>query len=336
MTVGGWFDAEDLYGALNTYRATEVQNPGIFNVIVMGPWRHGGWARVDGDKLGDVHFGAKTSLWYRKNLELPFFDHFLKDGPDPHIAEATVFETGKNRWRIFDRWPPRHVQKKRLFLHSGGKLNFEAPDDDGVDEYESDPAHPVPFTDAIAIGMTGEYMTDDQRFASRRPDVLTYQTDILKEDTTLAGPLVADLQVATSGTDADWVVKLVDVLPNDAKDPKDLRQEEHMGGYQMMVRSEVIRGRFRHSYEHPEPFKPGEPTTVRLPLQDVLHTFERGHRIMVQIQSTWFPLVDRNPQKYVNNIFLADDKDFTKATERVYRSKQHPTALEIGVLPAEE
>jgi putative CocE/NonD family hydrolase len=335
MTVGGWFDAEDLYGALNTYRAVEAQNPGIFNVLVMGPWRHGGWSRTDGDRLGDVHFGAKTSLWFRKDLELAFFDRFLKDRQGPHIAEASVFETGANRWRTFDRWPPANLLKKKLYLRAGGQLAFDSPADNGTDEYVSDPARPVPFTEAIAIGMTPEYMTDDQRFASRRPDVLSYQTDVLKDDVTLAGPLLADLRVATSGTDADWVVKLIDVLPGDAKDPKDLRVEEHMGGYQMMVRSEVIRGRFRNSYEHPEPFKPGEPAAVRLPLQDVLHTFQRGHRIMVQVQSTWFPLVDRNPQRYVDNIFLAEDKDFTRATERVFRSKEQPSGLEFGVLPAE-
>jgi putative CocE/NonD family hydrolase len=336
MTVGGWFDAEDLYGTLQTYRAVEQQNPGIFNVLVMGPWRHGGWARTDGDRLGDINFGGKTASFYQRQIELPFFEHYLKDQGDPKLPEAYVFATGANRWRQFDHWPPRHAQKRSLYFHAGGRLTFEAPveEEDACDEYVSDPAHPVPFSDEIANGMTAEYMTDDQRFAARRPDVLTYRTDVLKEELTLAGPLVADLRVATTGTDADWVVKLIDVFPPNAEDYSNMRRGEHLGGYQMMVRSEVIRGRFRDSYERPEPFVAGEPTKVMLPLQDVLHTFGKGHRVMIQVQSTWFPLVDRNPQKYVPNIYLADAKDFIKATERVYRSKRLASCVQVEVLPA--
>jgi putative CocE/NonD family hydrolase len=337
LTVGGWFDAEDLYGTLKTYKAVEEQNPGAFNALVMGPWRHGGWGRGDGDRLGAAHFGAKTSPFYQKAIELPFFEHFLKDKGGHRLPEATVFETGANRWRQFDHWPPRGLQKKNLYFRAGGRLAYDPPADEGDahDEYVSDPARPVPFTESVAVGMTSEYMTDDQRFAARRPDVLVYQTDVLKEDVTLAGPLVADLRVSTSGTDADWVVKLIDVFPRDAKDPPGLPPGKRMGGYQMLVRSEVIRGRFRNSYEKPEPFVPNQPARVRLELQDVLHTFPAGHRVMVQVQSTWFPLVDRNPQKYVENIFLADDADFVKATHRVHRSKQQPTCVQMGVLPAE-
>lgn len=335
MTVGGWFDAEDLYGALQTYRAVEKQNPGIYNTIVMGPWRHGGWSRTGGDRLGNVEFGSKTSDFYQKEIELPFFNHFLKDGPNAHLPEAYLFETGANRWRKFDVWPPADLKKRSLYFHAGGRLSFDPPTekDEAFDEFISDPAHPVPFTEVINVGMTAEYMTDDQRFASRRPDVVTYQTDVLKDDVTLAGPLMADLRVSTTGTDSDWAVKLVDVFPNDARDHKDLRPGEHMAGYQMMVRSEVIRGRFRNSNEKPEPFVPGEVTRVPLELQDVVHTFKKGHRIMFQVQCTWFPLVDRNPQKYVDNIFKADDKDFIKATQRVYHSAEQASAVQVGILP---
>jgi hypothetical protein len=324
MTVGGWFDAEDLYGALKTYRAVEKQNPGIFNVIVMGPWAHGQWAGR-GIGLGGVTFGSDTSAFFQKEMELPFFNHFLKGKGENKQPEAYMFETGVNKWRQFDHWPPRETARKRLYFHADGRLGFDPPKEDGHDSYVSDPADPVPYTKAKSIGMTREYMTDDQRFATKRKDVLSYQTDVLPEDVTLAGPLLADLRVATSGTDSDWVVKLIDVFPDDA--------EGNMAGYQMMVRSEVIRGRFRNSYEKPEPFVADQPTKVPLELQDTLHTFKKGHRIMFQVCSTWFPLVDRNPQKYVPNIFHADEKDFIRATQRVYRSPEQPTSVQVGVLP---
>jgi putative CocE/NonD family hydrolase len=336
MTVGGWFDAEDLYGALKIYRAVEKENPGIFNVLVMGPWRHGGWSDDTGDRLGSIHFGARTSEFYKKRMLLPFFEHHLKDKGQHGLPEAYVFETGRNRWRQFDHWPPQGVQKRSLYFHANDRLAFnpQAEDGDAHDEYVSDPNKPVPFTEATNIGMTVDYMTDDQRFAARRPDVLAYQTNVLQNDVTLAGPLLAELHVATSGTDSDWVVKLIDVFPNDAKDYPNMTPGKRLAGYQMMVRSEVIRGRFRNSYERPEPFVANEPAKLKLELQDVLHTFAKGHRIMIQVQSTWFPLVDRNPQKYVPNIFLADDKDFTKATQRVFRSKKYPTRVDVNVLPA--
>lgn len=338
MTVGGWFDAEDLYGPLHIYQSIEEQNQDIFNILIMGPWRHGGWGRSDGDELGNVQFGSKTALFYRENIELPFFNYYLKGKGELQLPEAYVFATGSNQWMTFDHWPPRKLESRSLYFHAEGGLSSEAPRSrrEVWDEYVSDPARPVPYTQDIAIGMTREYMTDDQRFAARRPDVLVYQTDALEEDITLAGPLLADLWVSTSGTASDWVVKFVDVFPDTARDHDGLPRGMHMGGYQMMVRSEVLRGRFRNSYEHPEPFKPDRPTKVVFELQDVLHTFQKGHRIMVQVQSTWFPLVDRNPQKYVDNIFKAEEKDFIKATQRVYRSKRHPSRLQVGLLPAGE
>lgn len=334
MTVGGWYDAEDLYGPLNIYQFVEEANPDIFNMLVMGPWVHGGWARSTGESVGNIHFGSQPSPFYRANIEAPFFEYFLKGEGEMTLPEAYVFEVGTNQWRTFDDWPPGKTQVKWLHPQDRGGLSFEASQIEGYDEYESDPAKPVPFTEAIARGMTREYMTDDQRFASRRPDVVTYQTDVLEADVTLAGPVLADLWVSTSGTASDWIVKLIDVFPGDHPDTEATADNRRMGGYQMMVRSEVMRGRFRNSYEHPQPFVSGEPTNVRVPLQDVLHTFKEGHRIMIQIQSTWFPLVDRNPQKYVDNIYLAEEADFIKATQRVYFGGENGTRIGVGVLPA--
>jgi putative CocE/NonD family hydrolase len=273
-------------------------------------------------------------VFYRENIERRFFNHFLKGEGRLDLPEAYVFETGANRWRTFADWPPADIESRELYVGQGFQLTSAAPTEgaESWDEFVSDPSKPVPYTQDIDIGMTREYMTDDQRFAARRPDVLAYQTEALNEDVTLAGPVIADLWVSTSGTASDWVVKLIDVFPPDARDPEDLPRGVHMGGYQMMVRSEVIRGRFRNSPERPEPFVPNEPTSVVLPLQDALHTFQRGHRIMIQIQSTWFPLVDRNPQKYVDNIFEAEAEDFINATQRIYRSQRHPSRIRFGVL----
>jgi len=335
LTVGGWFDAEDLYGPLQIYRSVEEKNPGIFNALVMGPWRHGGWARDAGDSLGYVRFGSETGTFYQETIEAAFFNHFLKGEGETTLPEAYVFETGRNRWRTFPDWPPAEAEPRMLYLHPHESLSFEPPTtaSGAFDEWVSDPARPVPFTPDIATGMSREYMVDDQRFASRRPDVMVYQTDPLREDVSLVGPLLADLWVSTSGTDSDWVVKLVDVFPPDTPDHAGLPRGVPMGGYEMMVRSEVIRGRFRNSPEAPEPFVPDEPTRVRLPLQDVFHTFRAGHRIMIQIQSSWFPLVDRNPQTFVENIYLADEDDFVPATQRVYRSERYPSRIEVLVLP---
>ena len=330
MVVTGWYDAEDLYGSFKTYQAIEKMNPKVNNVLVVGPWHHGGWASVEGDKLGQVNFGSKTAAFYRAEIELPFFEKYLKDKDMPAPAEAIVFETGSNAWRTFDHWPPAKTEPRKLYLQPGGKLAANVPDakasNDQFDEFVSDPNKPVPYSETITPKMTIEYMVDDQRFASRRPDVLTYQTDPFEEDTVVAGPLEADLWVSTTGTDADWVVKLIDVRP-------DAPETTPLAGYQMLVRSEVFRGRFRNDYARPEPFQPGVPTRVRFELLDVLHRFQKGHRLMVQIQSTWFPLVDRNPQTFVPNIYFAKPEDFKRATHRVFRSAEHPTSLSFGTLP---
>jgi putative CocE/NonD family hydrolase len=326
MTVGGWFDAEDLQGALKIYKAVEKNNPNTFNMLVMGPWFHGGWARSDGDALGSVRFGSKTSEFYAQNIELVFFNHFLKDKGEMNLPEAYVFNTGANRWRTLEQWPPRNAEAKSLYLDSGGRLSFSVPrSKECFAEYVSDPARPVPFINNVAIGMTREYMVDDQRFAATRPDVLVYKTDALAEDMTVAGPIKVSLDVSTTGTDSDFVVKLIDVYPDDA--PDNGAEGVPMGGYQMLVRGEPFRAKFRNSFSKPEPMTPGKVTGVEFEMPDILHTFLRGHRLMIQVQSTWFPLVDRNPQKFVD-IYNATEADFQKATERVYCSSR----VTVGVI----
>lgn len=322
MTVGGWFDAEDLYGALNTYKSIEKQSAGAYNILVMGPWFHGGWSRSDGDMLGDVRFGSKTGEFYRENIELPFFNFYLKDKGTLKLPEAYVFETGSNKWKTYEQWPPATAHIESLYLDSNGNLSFTTPaDSKSFDEYVSDPSKPVPFINNIAIGMTREYMVDDQRFVARRPDVLVYQTPALTEELTVAGPLTASLFVSTAGTDSDFVVKLIDVYPNDAPDNQPNPTGMKMGGYQMLVRGEPMRARFRNSFERPEAMAPNKVEKIEYVMPDVNHTFLKGHRVMVQIQSSWFPLVDRNPQKFVN-IYAAKDSDFQKATQRVYHSSR--------------
>jgi putative CocE/NonD family hydrolase len=331
MTVGGWFDAEDLFGALNTYKTIEKNSPGATNTLVMGPWCHGCWSRTDGDALGNLHFGSKTSEFYRNEIEFPFFEHWLKGKGDGRLPEAYVFETGTNQWRKEDAWPPRDAQPKSLYLHGDGKLSFLPPADTAAfDEYISDPAKPVPYINSQAPGMTREHMVEDQRFASTRTDVLVYQTDVLEEDVILAGPLTASLFVSTSGTDSDWVVKLVDVYPEDYPNPDPNPAGVRMGGYQQLVRGEAMRGRFRNSYSKPEPFVPGKMEKVEWAMPDIDHCFRKGHRIMVQVQSSWFPLVDRNPQKFVD-IYNAKASDFVKATERVYRTAAAPSSVKVNV-----
>ncbi len=332
MTVGGWFDAEDLFGALETYKTIEKTNPGVSNMLVMGPWFHGGWARSDGDFLGDIHFGAKTSLAYQQTIELPFFNCLLKDKCEGQLPEAMVFETGSNHWRRYDSWPPKNVEARDLFLNANGKLGFTSDKSvAGFDQYVSDPARPVPFINGTAIGMTREYMVEDQRFAARRPDVLVYQTDILDREVTLAGPIKATLFVSTTGTDSDFVVKLIDVFPDSTADPDPNPTGVKMGGYQMLVRGEPMRAKFRNSYSVPEAMTPGKITKIEFTLPDVNHAFLRGHRIMIQIQSSWFPLVDRNPQKFVD-INHAKESDFQKATQRVYRSGANTSRVTVSVM----
>jgi putative CocE/NonD family hydrolase len=334
MVVGGWFDTEDLYGPLKTYQSIEENNPKTVNMLVMGPWPHGGWAWREGDKLGDVEFGFKTSKYYQDNIEFAFFNHYLYDGDDPLLPEAVMFETGANRWRRFDTWPPKERVVKQVYLGAGGGLSFDRPmgDDAASDAYISDPSKPVPYTADITLGWSTDYMTEDQRFAARRPDVLVYQTEVLDDDLTLAGPIQANLWVSTTGTASDFIVKVVDVYPNEIPGYDKDSGEPNRGGQQTLVRAEVFRGRFRNSFEVPEPFTANEVTPLSFELYDVLHTFKRGHRLMVQIQSTWFPFVDRNPQKYVPNIYEADEDDFITVTNRVYRSRQYPSHIEVGIL----
>lgn len=326
MVVTGWYDAEDLYGSFKTYQTVESLNPSVNNVLVVGPWHHGGWASNDGDKLGPANFGSKTGAYYREHIELPFFEKYLKDANLPEPAEATVFETGSNTWKTFDHWPPRESAKQMWYLNEKSSLSLSPPQQkDGADSYVSDPAKPVPYTEVVTSRMTIEYMVEDQRFAGRRPDVLVYQTEPFAEDIVLAGPLNVKLWVTNSNTDADFVVKLIDVNP-------DSTNAADQPNFQGMLRSEVLRGRFRNSFEKPEPFIPGKPTEIEIELLDVLHRFKKGHRLMIQIQSTWFPLVDRNPQKFVPNIYFAKPEDFEKATISILRSPEYPSSIEVGAM----
>jgi hypothetical protein len=332
MVVGGWYDEQDLFGTFNTYKAIEKQNPGIQNIFVVGPWVHGGWAGPSGQTLADQDFGSKTSPYYQENIEAKFFKHYLFNETAPlTLPEATLFETGTNQWRSFDTYPPKGMAERQLYLGSGGKLAF-SPITTGTlfSEFPSDPAHPVPFSSKINDGFSADYMVEDQRFASSRPDVLTFQTEPLTEDLTLTGPILAQLTVSTTGTDADWVVKLIDVYPSDA--PRNPQKKEVVyGDYQQLIRSEIIRGRYRNNISKPEPFKPNQPTAVSVELQDVLHTFKKGHRLMVQIQSSCFPWADRNPQTFVP-IFTAKESDYQKATHRVYHGKAGNSFLKVGIL----
>jgi putative CocE/NonD family hydrolase len=331
MTVGGWYDAEDLYGTFRTYQAVEKQNPDIFNVLVVGPWAHGQWSNKSASSLGHIDFGSDTAAFYQKEIELPFFNHYLKGKGEHGLPEAYVFETGVNKWRKFDQWPPRNVYDGKFYLSAKGRLSVTGPGyKEETDSFVSDPHKPVPTCERIAFGMPPAYMTDDMRYASTRPDVLTYQTEALEEDLTMAGPIQAEIHFSTSGTDSDVIVKVIDVFPDGYAMDK---TGKAMGGYQMHVRSEIIRGRYRNSFEKPEPFKANEPAKITLTLQDVLHTFKKGHRVMVQVHSTWFPLADRNPQKFVPNIFFADEKDFTVATQRVHRSTARTSQIRFSVLP---
>ena len=327
LIVGGLFDAEDCYGAWNLYKAIEAKSKFTENKLVMGPWSHGGWGgRADGSYLGNVRFGSKTSEYYQRNIEIPFFNFYLKLRGTVHdIAEATIFFTGENEWRNMKQWPPKEITSMDINLVPGENLALEIVHRKfgKYSEYTSDPAHPIPYTEDVHLGRTAEYMTDDQRFASRRTDVLTFSTDILSEDITVAGPVIADLMTSISTTDADFVVKIIDVFPdtfryeNNYLSARPGTQAYPMGGYQMLVRGEIMRGRYRNSFEKPEAFKPNERTNVKFTLPDIAHTFKKGHKLMIQVQSSWFPLADRNPQKFVN-IYTCDDSDFQKATIRIY------------------
>lgn len=331
MIVGGWFDAEDLYGPLNTYSTIEKSSKN-YNTIVMGPWSHGDWARNSEKQIiGNINFGDSISGFYQKNIEANFFRHFLKNNGkgENKLPEAYVFDTGRKEWKTYDTWPPKNTEKQQFYLQPQQKLTKNAGAV-SFEEFISDPKKPVPHSEDIKQqGLTPrKYMTDDQRFAARRPDVLVFETDVLAEDVTMAGDILAKLQVATTGTDADWIVKVVDVFPNDEPETKEVQQYLKMSNYHMMVRSEVMRGRFRNSFVNPEPFVANEKTPVNVKLQDVFHTFKKGHKIQIQVQSTWFPLIDLNPQTFVPNIFYAKPEDFKKQTHRVYSD----SAIEFTVL----
>jgi putative CocE/NonD family hydrolase len=319
LIVGGLFDAEDGYGAWHTYDALVKQSPATTSKLVMGPWYHGQWASKDGTHLGNIMFYNNTAEWYQNNIEIPWFNYYLKGkGSLDSISKATIFFSGENKWRRFKEWPSPDIIPTPLYLEQDGKLSFEKTGKTGFDTYVSDPAKPVPYAEKVHFDRTREYMTDDQRFAARRTDVLVFETDSLTQDLTLAGPLVADLLVSISKTDADFVVKLIDVLPDNAS--RNPVTKYPMGGYQMLVRGDIMRGRYRNSFSKPEAFVPGKPTQVKFTLPDVAHTFKKGHRIMVQIQSSWFPLADRNPQQFVD-IYQAKDSDFVKETINIFHDQ---------------
>jgi uncharacterized protein len=341
LWVGGLFDAEDNWGAWNSYKAAEKNNPGKeFNRLVMGPWYHTQWANSDGTHLGNVWFGSNTSLWYQEFMEIPFFNYFLKGKGDiSGIAEANIFLTGANEWKQFDQWPPATKEDKLLYLLENGRLDWTRPQEPAsFTEYLSDPAKPVPYTEDVHFNRTRNYMTDDQRFAERRPDVIAFKTAVLTEDITVTGVVTANLVASISTTDADFVVKLIDVFPDslsynwiDIYSSKDEAAPYPLGGYEMLVHGEIFRGRYRNSYENPEPFVPREIAEIKFDLGDVAHTFKKGHRIMVQVQSSWFPLADRNPQKFVN-IYEALETDFQKADIRIYHEEKHASWIILPVL----
>lgn len=341
LTVGGWYDTEDLYGPLQTYASIEKMNPNTQNRLVMGPWSHGGWNRDEGSKLGSANFGFATAQWFRDQVQFPFFEFHLKDQGKLGIAEATVFETGSNRWREFETWPPKQSKSRSLHFAADGQLAEQAaaPNDkaaNGFDEFTSDPLKPVPYTMEITSAWAKDYMTEDQRFAAWRPDVLVYRGEVLKEDLTIAGTILADLWVSTSAGDADWVVKVIDEFPGapiTGLKPGDVASDAFPSGRQQLLRGGVIRGRFRESFSEPKPFVANKPTRVQIKLDDILHTFPVGHRIMIQVQSSWFPFIDRNPQKYVENIFVAKEADFIKADHRLYHNAEFPSRIEFSVIP---
>lgn len=332
MVVGGWFDAEDLYGPLETYKAIEKHNPNNYNTLVFGPWDHGGWSRDKvKNKVGNYYFGDSISLKYQKHIETKFFNHFLKGegNKDTGLPEAYVYDTGKKEWKNYDTWPPKNVVKEDFYLSENQKLTRDKEAITKIN-FVSDVKRPVPYSEDIKTVFTPrKYMTDDQRFAARRPDVLVFETDILTKDITLAGDIIAKLKVATTGTAADWIVKIIDVHPTDTEENnKDMQNHLKMSNYHMMVRSEVMRGRFRNSFSNPEPFIPNKKTNVNIKLQDVFHTFKKGHKLQIQVQSTWFPLIDLNPQTYVDNIFKANEKDFKTQTHTVFTD----SSIEVKVL----
>jgi len=335
MHVAGWWDQEDFYGPQKTYEILEKKDAHHKNNIVIGPWNHGGWAGGPGNKLGNIKFDTSTGIDFRKDIQAKWFAWYLKGKGDGNFAEAITFQTGSNQWKTYDTWPPSAAAKKNLYLQANGKLSFDNPvagKSSSSDSYISDPAHPVPYRTRPIEETYGPgsrwytWLLEDQRFVDKRPDVLSWETDLLESDITVTGNLSAKLFAATTGSDADWVVKLIDVYP--AEYPKEIK----MGGYQLMVANDVFRGRFRNSFVHPEPITPNKVESYTVDLHSINHVFKKGHRIMVQVQSTWFPIIDRNPQHYVPNIFEAAETDFIKATHSIYRSAQYPSHIELSVM----
>lgn len=335
LTVGGWYDSEDLYGPLNIYKTIEQNDSLNKNTIVMGPWTHGHWIQGKGDSLNDFYFGSNTAEYFRVEILEPFFQYHLKGKGELNLKSTYMFDTGSNEWKSFEQWPSDNAVSEELFLSGNGKLSFEPlPDIIDFTEYLSDPFNPVPYTSKFIDSRRfyrSQYMIEDQRFAFTRPDVISFQTEPLENDITITGPITADLFVLTTGTDADWVVKLIDVYPYDAENPDPNPAEVEMGGYQRLVRYEIMRGKFRNSYEHPEPFIPGQITNVNFNLNDAYHTFKKGHHIMVQIQSSMFPFFDRNPQTFTD-IYNAEEKDFIKAFHRVYHNDEFDSKILINVI----
>ncbi|MDX2030592.1 MAG: CocE/NonD family hydrolase [Blastocatellia bacterium] len=335
MNVAGWWDQEDFYGPLKIYERLEKNDPQRKSFFVAGPWNHGGWARSDGSSLGRIKFGSNTSRHYREKIEAPWFAYWLKDKGRLEITEAVTFQTGSNEWRSYDQWPPRNqTTDRKLYFHAGGRLSFDAPTAAaGFDSYVSDPAHPVPYrprpiepTYDVRGSGWGAWLVEDQRFVAGRPDVLMWETETLTEDVTVTGDVIAHLFASTSGTDSDWIVKLIDVYP------ENYEAEPKMGGYQLMIANEVFRGRFRQSFETPSPIPPNRVLEYPIDIHHCDHRFLKGHKIMVQVQSTWFPVIDRNPQKFVPNIFKAKNEDYVPATQKIHRSKGTPSHLVLPVM----
>jgi uncharacterized protein len=335
MNVAGWWDQEDFYGPQKTYELLEKKDRANKNYIVIGPWNHGGWAGGEGNKLGRINFDSATGTKFRRDIQASWFTYHLKGKGDGNFAEAITFQTGANQWKTYNTWPPKEAIQKNIYFHEGGKLSFDKPamaDNKAFDSYISDPMHPVPYRTRPIEETYGPgsrwytWLTEDQGFVHNRPDVLSWETETLQEDITVTGNLSAKLFAATTGSDADWVVKLIDVYPEQY--PK----EPRMAGYQFMIANDVFRGRFRNSFEKPEPIVPDKVEVYNIDLHSINHVFKKGHKIMVQVQSTWFPIIDRNPQKYVPNIFEATESDFIIATQKIYRSAAFPSHIELSVM----
>ena len=332
MAVGGWFDAQDIRGPFIVYNGIKKYSPKTANRLILGPWYHGSWSTTVGDRSANIPWGSNTGEFYRKELEFKFFNFYLKDKGSMDLPNVMAFNTGANKWNSFEQWPPEELEMKEFYLNANGKLSENAPKKgDGFDEYVSDPKKPVPYTQEITTRFGNDWMVEDQRFASTRPDVIVYESEPLTEDLTIAGAIYINLIASTSGTDADFIVKVIDVYPNDAIDPVPNPQNIKMGGYQMLLRGDPIRAKFRNSLEKPEPMVPNQPTALKYNLTDAFHTFKKGHRIMVQVQSTWFPMIDINPGKFVDMFNDVKESDFQKINQKIYHDDERKSSITFGV-----